>query len=432
MKMSRRPRYIRDAQGLKQLAADALTELHVFVIPPDYWRDYLGNEFDRVISETWSAGYIRVHPDASLLRVREEIAYQLHYDVVPRNFVFLRNVGQSFQQVTSKQEHELQAKYFAPPEAYAPELYIMDATASGHYYVTTPSHMSSTGDDYSTSYRRPTRYVDYNDSSNRSGSSRDNLLSSRTIATQTGEDYYEVNRVYMPRIERRIYRRTGEAEQVWMEIQRLRAEREEMERMREELTEQSRLLHAKFYQQKTFDGSRKTYLDGRDLWKKRYYEEKKKGAPVETKANKLKRELEETHRQIIAQLESATENSKTLQDDDLNDLAETKIYSTKNQFDIDELQFRLQSIKMRLTAETKLRIQAETELRSLKWILAGRRGNASMAQSHSLRAAVLSARRSRSNNNISRLQQQTPSEQLVDLTIKPRYSWATPRQLDSD
>ncbi len=45
----------------------------------------------------------------------------------------------------------------------------------------------------------------------------------------------------------------------------------------------------------------------RDLWKKRYFEEKKRTNPLEEKANKLRVDLDALHRRIMSQLETQKE-----------------------------------------------------------------------------------------------------------------------------
>ena len=48
-------------------------------------------------------------------------------------------------------------------------------------------------------------------------------------------------------------------------------------------------------------------IAARDIWKKRYFEEKKRTTPLEEKANKLRNELESLHRRIMSQLETQRE-----------------------------------------------------------------------------------------------------------------------------
>ena len=49
------------------------------------------------------------------------------------------------------------------------------------------------------------------------------------------------------------------------------------------------------------------YILARDVWKKRYFEEKKRTTPLEEKANKLRNELDSLHRRIMSQLETQRE-----------------------------------------------------------------------------------------------------------------------------
>jgi hypothetical protein len=61
------------------------------------------------------------------------------------------------------------------------------------------------------------------------------------------------------------------------------------------------------------------YNAGRDLWKKKYYEEKKKSVPIEDKCNKMKQELDQLQRRIVSQLESAIDFNGKQTDDGLVD-----------------------------------------------------------------------------------------------------------------
>ncbi|KAK6179049.1 hypothetical protein SNE40_011496 [Patella caerulea] len=105
-----------------------LVDLHVYIVPPDIWRDRFNNLLNQAVSETISIGIIRVPPDTKLIDIRDELIRQLE-DLVPGDFIFLRSVGRSLTRLKSKQEYQLKAKHFLPPVAYAPELYLLEATA---------------------------------------------------------------------------------------------------------------------------------------------------------------------------------------------------------------------------------------------------------------------------------------------------------------
>ncbi|XP_022647746.1 microtubule-associated protein futsch-like isoform X3 [Varroa destructor] len=102
-----------------------LVDLHVYVIPEEDWISHRKLATNAaVVSDAVSAGFIRVLPAMRLDEVREEIHDQLGLDNVPITFIFLRSVGRNFTQVKPHQEGELKVKYFCPPFAAEPELYL--------------------------------------------------------------------------------------------------------------------------------------------------------------------------------------------------------------------------------------------------------------------------------------------------------------------
>ena len=48
----------------------------------------------------------------------------------------------------------------------------------------------------------------------------------------------------------------------------------------------------------------------RDVWKKKYFEEKKKTPPLEEQCSKLRQELDQLHRKIMASLEGGRERDR--------------------------------------------------------------------------------------------------------------------------
>ncbi|XP_046566989.1 spermatogenesis-associated protein 1-like isoform X5 [Haliotis rubra] len=108
-------------------ASDQLVDLHVYVVPADIWRDRYNNLLNQSVTETISAGIIRVQPDIRLADLRDDIVQQLE-DLAPREYVFLRSVGRSLTRLKTKQEYTLKVKHFLPPVAYAPELFLLEAS----------------------------------------------------------------------------------------------------------------------------------------------------------------------------------------------------------------------------------------------------------------------------------------------------------------
>jgi hypothetical protein len=95
------------------------------------------------------------------------------------------------------------------------------------------------------------------------------------------------------------------------------------------------------------------------MWKKRYYDEKKKTAPKEEQCNKLRHDLEQWHRRIAGQLEAAKDTGKRIAGHKAYEQAEMKIKSTKYEQEIEELHTKLQNTKLRLTTEIKVTDRSE-------------------------------------------------------------------------
>lgn len=92
-------------------------------------------------------------------------------------------------------------------------------------------------------------------------------------------------------------------------------------------------------------------LTARDVWKRRYYDEKKKTPALEDEAERLHEELEMLHRKIIAQLESAKEERTKVK---ANDQSTIRFKAMRTQHEIDNLERLVENVKMKLTTETKV------------------------------------------------------------------------------
>lgn len=103
-----------------------LIDLHVYIVPPEIWRERYNNLLNQNVTETISAGIIRVHPERFVYDLRNELEQQVGEDMLPRDYVFLKSVGRSITRLKLKQEYQLKAKHFIPPQAYAPELYLLE------------------------------------------------------------------------------------------------------------------------------------------------------------------------------------------------------------------------------------------------------------------------------------------------------------------
>lgn len=118
-------------------------DLHVYVVPPELWQEHLQSAVNQIISDTVSAGFIRVLPETIICNLRTEIEAQLDSELIPKEFVFLRCVGRCFTRLRPKQERALKVKHFIPPQTYAPELFILESTPEMHVPSTGTSSLSS-------------------------------------------------------------------------------------------------------------------------------------------------------------------------------------------------------------------------------------------------------------------------------------------------
>lgn len=107
--------------------SDALVDLHVYLVPQNIWRERYNNFLNQNVTETVSAGIIRVHPEQKVIVLRDEIDTQIGAELVPREYVFLKSVGRSITKLKAKQEYQLKVKNFIPPQSYAPELFLLEA-----------------------------------------------------------------------------------------------------------------------------------------------------------------------------------------------------------------------------------------------------------------------------------------------------------------
>ncbi|XP_041695976.1 spermatogenesis-associated protein 1 [Coregonus clupeaformis] len=105
-------------------------ELHVLFVPNEQWNLKLNRVSVEAIESFISAGFIRVSPDISLRTLRSELGLLLGAERDIDKFSFLKCVGQSLALVKAKQERDLKVKYFAPPYAPQPELYLLPMVES--------------------------------------------------------------------------------------------------------------------------------------------------------------------------------------------------------------------------------------------------------------------------------------------------------------
>ncbi|XP_059488598.1 spermatogenesis-associated protein 1-like isoform X2 [Neocloeon triangulifer] len=129
-----------DRSSRRSRSADSekgLLELHVYEVPVENWQESRQLTSSPIDKQSISLGFLRVSPEASVRRLRTEIAMQLGPQIAPDDFVFLRSVGRNYTQVKLHQEEQLRAKNFAPPYANDPEVYMIKIKSESRLETTT-------------------------------------------------------------------------------------------------------------------------------------------------------------------------------------------------------------------------------------------------------------------------------------------------------
>ncbi|XP_039263824.2 uncharacterized protein LOC120339705 [Styela clava] len=127
-----------EKQVRKRPSSDELIDLHISIVPPEHWIERLNYASPKVIDETFSAGFIRVHPDRTISSLRTAISEQIGDHIFPEKYVFLKHIGRCLALVNDKQENHLKAKNFVPPRNTLPELFILPSQPSSYNHQTLP------------------------------------------------------------------------------------------------------------------------------------------------------------------------------------------------------------------------------------------------------------------------------------------------------
>ncbi|XP_022697072.1 spermatogenesis-associated protein 1-like isoform X4 [Varroa jacobsoni] len=358
-----------------------LVDLHVYVIPEEDWISHRKLATNAaVVSDAVSAGFIRVLPAMRLDEVREEIHDQLGLDNVPITFIFLRSVGRNFTQVKPHQEGELKVKYFCPPFAAEPELYLksgdyqegdslaqldFDAAVATSTPLAINSGNNSAADESQESPSPPgsgeePKVVKGGNRGGGGDSSEQNSLAGKEKETSSSQNRLLPKRNSTAHGSDNDDNQKDNVEKLRAKLDNLRAERRECEAQKEEMVRHVKGLQGKLIQEKE---------TVHDMWKKRYYEEKKITPKLEEESAKLRQELERIHRDLITRVEGRDANdarsSYTRLEEPSNKLSYKIMISGLLQ-EIEDLKRRLESTKLRLSAEAKLRAMAEKDVRTLR------------------------------------------------------------------
>ncbi|EAW73234.1 spermatogenesis associated 1, isoform CRA_a [Homo sapiens] len=145
-------------------------------------------------------------------------------------------------------------------------------------------------------------------------------------------------------------------------MKQVKEERRYLERNREELVKTV---------EKLFEQSKLKRYHAYNGWKKKYLETKKVTASMEEVLTKLREDLELYYKKLLMQLEA---REIKMRPKNLANITDSKNYLiiqiTEVQHAIDQLKRKLDTDKMKLIVEVKMRKQAVSDLRTLKTELA--------------------------------------------------------------
>ncbi|XP_070342805.1 spermatogenesis-associated protein 1 isoform X11 [Equus asinus] len=345
-----------------QPSSSELVELHVFYVPEGSWNYKLNTISIEVANEFISAGFIRVSPHLTLQALRERLGEFLGEDAVAEKFLFLKCIGNNLAVVKTKQESELKLKSFAPPYALQPELYllpIMDHLGNTYSVSTVSVEGLQTNNGVAEADEIIHKPVSVTLSKEEPGT--DPSFLENTLKELLNKNPEEGMTISLLQIER---------EKIIEQMKQVKEERRYLERIREELVKKV---------EKLFEQSRLKRYQASDGWKKKYFETKKVTASLEEVLTKLREDLELYYKKLLLQLEA---REIKMRPKNLANITDSKNYLiiqiTEVQHAIDQLKRKLDTDKMKLIIDVKMRKQAVSDLRTLKAELAQKKMNTSL------------------------------------------------------
>nr|XP_020746954.1 spermatogenesis-associated protein 1 isoform X2 [Odocoileus virginianus texanus] len=158
-----------------------------------------------------------------------------------------------------------------------------------------------------------------------------------------------------------------EREKIIEQMKQVKEERRYLERIREELMKKAERL---------LEQSKLKHYHACGVWKKKCFETKKVTASLEEVLTKLREDLELYYKKLLMQLEA---REIKMRPKNLANITDSKNYLiiqiTEVQHAIDQLKRKLDTDKMKLIIEIKMRKQATSDLRTMKAELAQKKLN---------------------------------------------------------
>ena len=161
--------------------------------------------------------------------------------------------------------------------------------------------------------------------------------------------------------------------QLQAELNAVRSERSNSEKIREQLLKKAKNLQNQNNQKRN---------QAKTVWKKKYFEEKKKTVSLEERCNQLRYEVEVIHKKILSSGDAKDRDSASAylnRDGDPKKL-NAKIMLTRKENDVEELRRRVEEAKIKLGSEMKLRDNAQKELKHIRDEVIDKKINATLVK----------------------------------------------------
>ncbi|CAM2713674.1 unnamed protein product [Rotaria socialis] len=148
-----------------------------------------------------------------------------------------------------------------------------------------------------------------------------------------------------------------DAESLRIHLQELGTERMDLEKTQNDVIRKLKHIHSRITLRRR---------EARDMWKKKYYRERKKTVPLEEISAKLKRDLDQINTKIVQSIDSESKQTAHAGNAKLAEMGSLVSQITRFQNEIQNIRNKIDLAKLRLTTDIKLRNQAENECRTLK------------------------------------------------------------------
>ncbi|CAF1020700.1 unnamed protein product [Adineta steineri] len=139
--------------------------------------------------------------------------------------------------------------------------------------------------------------------------------------------------------------------------QELRTRRLDLEKVREEVIKHLKNIHNRITLRRK---------EARDMWKKKYFNEKKKHPQLDERISTLKTELDQIHKKTSQTMEAEAKYAAQMGYIKEAEAGSSIAQITRINHENQDIRHQLEQAKLRLTTDVKLRNQAENECRLLK------------------------------------------------------------------